>query len=226
MKAKYTLYLLFILLTAISCDEINESPAEVNMEMVFDGAVDNNLQFFNLNLIIDEVTVEADQENGEKFSFTEDLNQENIILSTGVVENLFKFNLPPAIYNNITIEISLKENQDANSIVFSGSLLSMNPIQNDIPILFEQQGGDLISLNIKPTSGSKNEIVIKRDEKIDALISIDASYIFQRINTGLLIAAEKSSVKGVSSVLINRQKNPEIYNTLSPRINQSFRARF
>lgn len=226
MKAKYTLYLFFILLTAISCDEINESPAEVNMEMAFDGAVDNNLQFSNLNLIIEEVTVKADQENGEKFSFTEDLNKENLILSTGVTENLFKFNLPPAIYNNITIEISLRENEDANSIVFSGSLLSRSPMQNDIPILFEQQGGDLISLNIKPTSGNKNEIVVKRGEKIDALISIDASYIFQRINTGLLIAAEKSSVKGVNSVLINRQKNPEIYNTLSPRVNQSFRARF
>lgn len=226
MKAKEILYILFILMTAISCDEINESPAEVNMEMAFEGEVSNNLQFSNLNLIIEEVTIVANKENGEKFSFTEDLNQGNLILSTGVVENLFKFNLPPAIYNKITIEISLKENQEANSLIFSGSLLSMNPVQDEIPIFFEQQGADLISLNIKPTSGNNNEIIIKRGEKIDAMISIDASYIFQRINTGLLIAAEKTSVKGINSVLINREKNPEIHKTLSPRVNQSFRARF
>ncbi|MGJ3235634.1 hypothetical protein [Marivirga sp.] len=209
----------------ISCDEIDESPAEVNMKMSFDGNVDNNLQFSNLNLVIDEITVEADKENGEKFTFTENLNQENFSLSNGTTESLFKFNLPPAIYSNITVEISLRENQDDNSIVFTGSLMSRNPMQSDLPILFEQPGRELVDLKIKPKSGG-NEIVVQRGENIEALIKIEASYIFQPINPGLLIAAENIPIDGINTVLINRNNNPEIYNLISSRIKQSFSASF
>jgi hypothetical protein len=228
MATKNILYFTLILTSFLflSCDEIDESPAEVNMEILFEGDVDNNLQFSTLNLNIDEITLEANKENGETFIFTEDLNQENLSLSDGVIENLFKFNLPPAIYNKITIQISLRENQDANSLVFSGSLRSMNPMQNNLPILFEQRGRELIELKIKSTSGNSNEIVIQRGEKINAMISIDASYIFQTINPGLLIAANNLPIAGISTVLINRGNNPDIYNLVSNRINQSFSAKF
>ncbi|MGM0579121.1 MAG: hypothetical protein ACQETL_00470 [Bacteroidota bacterium] len=227
MKPIHYIIFIFSLITFISCEEIDESPAEVNMEFSLSGDVDNNLEISSLDLIIDEIKIEADQENGERFTFTETLNEENLTLSNGDSENIFQFNIPPSIYTNISITFNLKENEEGKSMVFNGRLTDRNPFQNDnFPLIFEQQGREFIELSIKPSSGNSNEIVIQRGEKIDAVISIDAYYIFQSINPGLLIAAEKIPIKGVNSVLINREKNPEIYNSISPRVNQSFRARF
>lgn len=227
MKAIKYIIFIFSLITFISCEEIDESPAEVNMELSLSGDIDDNFEISSLNLIIDEIKITADKENGERFTFTETLSEDDLTVSNGESENIFQFNIPPSIYTNISISFSLKENEDGKSLVFNGMLTDRNPFQNDnIPIIFEQEGREFIDLTIKASSGNSNEIVIQRGEKIDALISIEASYIFQSINPGLLIAAEKIPVKGVNSVLINREKNSEIYNSISPRVNQSFRARF
>ncbi len=217
----------FSLIVYISCEEINESPAEVNMNLTLNGEVDNSLQFSNLNLSLDEIKIKAEQENGEKFTFTETLNEENLILSDGVSENLFQFNLPPAIYTDISIQISFKENQDDNSLIFNGVLKNNESMRNEnIPIIFEQQGREFIELNIKSSSRNNSEIIIQRGQKLEANILIDVSNIFKTINPGLLMAAEKSTVKGVSTVLINRGNNPDIYNSISSKVKQSFTASF
>ncbi len=227
MKATKFVIFIFSLLTFISCEEIDESPAEVNMELILSGDINNNLQISSLNLMIDEIKIEAIQENGERFTFTETLSEEKLTLSNGISENIFQFNIPPSIYTNISIAFNLRENEEGKSMIFNGVLVDRTPMQNDnFPLIFEQQGREFIELSIKPFSGSSSEIFIQRGEKIDAKISIDASYIFQRINPGLLIAAEKIPVKVVNSVLINRNNNPEIYNSISPRVNQAFSARF
>lgn len=247
---------LFLTLASSSCKKEWKKTTTVNLKFDFLQQNTSSKMVFNTGfLTIHEVHFSGVRKQGDNVDFTDDLGHgSNIDFATGISSPI-SYDIPQGTYTNINMEFKINEkNPSSPSILLNGIYLKddtetdstdtnsteTGSIGNDstgsddstkensikeIPIQFIFNSGEFFSVQATTADGS-NEIVLIEDQPATVTVTFDSGYWFALITPNLLENAQLSMVNGVSTIVISKEQNQNIYDLIVPRINQTTKVIF
>ena len=230
MKKGFLLFLVLCLLAFISCEE-NELKLPAHVDMEFDMKVvnmDNNSKTGQFTIeegfmALNSFEFDGKREQGEDYYFSRSFD--DIIeaeLHTGLTSGKVSFDVPQGVYNKIDLIISLGSDEKP-SLSLRGSF-NKGPLEN-INVLFEYSLSEEIFIRAENKAGNR-QVVLKKDQPSMATLLLDTPFMFQLMNLGTLRNAEVYMHEGQETIIISKEKNPEIFNVLVTRLDKSLKVIF
>jgi hypothetical protein len=228
---KLIVAVLFVLSSCVK-DELTK-PAEVAFEFSMKSYLSDqstqtkstNNNFFSLSkgtLVIDAIEFDGKRSAGKDYFFKSNFPKTlNASLETGITNFKVEFDIPQGIYNKIDLTFLFTET-GVPSLVLEGVFSSGSNFTT--PIRFEYTYPD--NITVRASTGSDQTIVLQKDKKSRAIVTIDASFIFRFINPGVIASASTSNVNGENIILINDKNNIPIFNQIASRINNAITVQF
>ncbi len=213
-----------------SCDKIEDPSARLDFtfsmtghEVAWDAAEKETNTGFSLEsgtLVLENIEFDGRREQGATdVYFISDFASPMVIsLDQNPGEAVFTFDIPQGVYHMIEITLHIGT-QQLPALVMEGSF--RRAASGPVPIRYEYAPKDQIRIRANPAKGTKN-IVFTRDTDSRASIMIDTESLMQLINYGMVVYAQVSQVEGEDVLLIDTQKNPGIYNSISSRLKTAF----
>jgi len=231
MKKIFLLFWIFCIAVITSCekDEL-KLPAEVKLGFDMNSFnLEDNVkagQQFTVDegyLILSGIEFDGKREQGEDYFFTslfdEPLQAE---MHSGVANQDVSFDIPQGIYS--MIELSLTLGDEEGPALWLRGRFQKGPLE-DVAVLFEYSFREEIRVQAKNKEGNR-QVILRKDTPATATILMDAPFMFQLFNMGLLKNAEYFSIEGEETIIINNERNTVIFNLLAPRLDKSLQVIF
>jgi hypothetical protein len=171
-------------------------------------------------MIIDAIEFDGSRNRGKDIYFTSNLSSKVVSnLETESSNISVKFDIPQGEYNRVDVTIHLgTSNSNPVPIVFEGTFTG-GPY-SDVPVRFEYGFADQITIRAKPKFGTN--IVLSKDKPTTAKVIVNTEYMFRFINPGTIASADKVNINGTETILINNQRNINVFNQVANRIDKAF----
>ncbi len=196
-----------------------------------DPNTENYLVFTQGKINVAGLEFEGYREAGENHFFETDYHQPvKADLTSGAEIPDFSFDVPQGVYSLMKMNIELEEEyeneqeetRNPEALVFEGSYSKLNG--TTLPVRFETAEADEMELTVKNSEGL-NRIVLSEDVVSEIEIKFDFNYCFRWVEREDLEEAEISNINGTAYLLINEEKNSEMYSEISSRLKDSAFAR-
>jgi len=235
------LSLLVLLLLLSSCEKDEHAlPAEVNFEFELisyeygefyktsnktSDKSQGNLEINHGTLNIGSIEFDGRREQGKDIYFESNFSEAVFAnLSTGQCSKPVSFDIPQGVYNFVEINLNLSDN-NRFPLILEGTLIRGMPFEDDIRIRFEYPIPERIRIKAEPKNNT-GSIVIKKDITSTFTIKVEAGAVFRFVNMHMLMNAETFTYEGEKAILINQEKNNDIFNLIASQIEKSFTAVF
>lgn len=185
---------------------------------------DKFLQFDQGNLIFNYIEFDGDRETGKDVFFIskfDDFVEADLDANTS--SEPIQFDVPQGVYNRIKLKIGNENSINGPAIVFNGIYNSAK--NEDIPIRLEFDLAENLEITAQAGLGS-TEIVLKTGVPAVAELSMDPNFLFQLGNSRQLESATISTVDGQQVIIISKDNNSIIYNTIINRLERSAKIIF
>lgn len=231
MKNLLIASLVLMIFGLLSCEKDELTlPAEVNFEFSMepyqtDGTL-KSMNSFNLNegtIEINSLEFDGRRSQGEDYYFTKHFDEAlHADLHTGKKNQEVTFDIPQGVYNRIDLNLTIGTEED-NAIRLQGTF-QQGPFE-EITVVFEYSFTENVRIRARNKEGNE-QIVLKKDTPTTATVVLDVPFLFQLVNTGMIQFAEITPVDGSDVILINIEKNTDIFNLLATRLDKSMRVIF
>ncbi|HKL07648.1 MAG TPA: hypothetical protein VJ896_02670 [Bacteroidales bacterium] len=222
-------FICFICLSSCEKDELT-LPSNVNLEFAMEPyhteTNTKTINSFDVNqgtITIASLEFDGRRDQGEDYFFTKQLdNALQAELHSGNVNQHLSFDIPQGVYKRIEFKFSLGTESDI-AFCLQGNF-QQGSLEN-IPVVFEYAFTENVRIRAKNREGNE-QIVLKKDQPSTATVLVDVPFMFQIVNPGMIQLAETTMVEGNDIILINIEKNTEIFNLLATRLEKSIRVIF
>lgn len=230
---KKTLFLSCIICIAVStaCEK-NELKLPAEVQLAFDMntfALEENSksgQQFSIDeayLVLGSLEFDGEREQGEDYFFTSNFDEPlQAEMHTGNSSRTVSFDIPQGVYNRIELNLSVGT-KSSHAIMLRGSF-HKGPLE-DVPVVFEYPFMEEIRVRAMNREGNR-QVVLTKDVPGKATILLDAPFMFQLLNMGMLINAQQFSFEGEETIIINSEKNTDIFSVLATRLDKSVQVIF
>ncbi|MEA1886846.1 MAG: hypothetical protein U9N72_06530 [Bacteroidota bacterium] len=231
MKKIFLLFWIFCIAVISACEEDElKLPAVVKIEFDMNSFnLEENTkagQQFTVDegyIILSSLEFDGKREQGEDYFFTSLFDEPlQAAMHTGVASQDVSFDIPQGIYNMIELNLSLG-NEESPALWLRGKF-QLGPFV-DIPVLFEYSFSEEIRVRAKNKEGNR-QVILKKETPATATILLDAPFMFQLFNMGLLRNVEHFIIEGEETIIINNEKNTVIFNLLATRLDKSLQVIF
>ena len=231
MKKIFLLFCIITVVASTSCEEDElKLPAEVNI--AFD------MYSFNLGddakgdpvftvdegyLVINTIEFDGDREQGDDYFFSSTFKELlQAEMHTGKINQDVSFDIPQGEYNMIELNLILGDGVNP-ALLLKGSF-QKGPFEN-VPVLFEYSFQEEVRLRAVNKAGNR-QIILRKDAPCTATILLNAPFMFQFLNMGLIRNADYYIIAEEETIIINNQKNTDIFNLLATRLDKSLQVIF
>ncbi|MCF8222604.1 MAG: hypothetical protein K9J25_05610 [Bacteroidales bacterium] len=230
MKKLFLVSFIFVLIFS-SCEEKElKLPASVTLQFdMEDFSVEDNSKagqgFFidRAYFVMNTLELDGIREQGDDYFFSRAFNTPvQAEMHTGNASEEITFDIPQGVYKKIELNLSLGDNEHP-SIWLEGTF-ERGPFDN-IPVLFQYTLKEEISVRAENRNGER-QIILKKDTPASATIKLNVPFMFQLLNAGQIRNAESYPVEGEDILIINKDKNTEIFNLLATRLDKSLQVVF
>ena len=230
LKITYKTALNFLLFLALACSFYScekkfkeSSSANVTVKMV-NPIVSERLVINSGVVFLSSFGLSGDRKQGDNVSFSKAFSSETTAdLSTGNITPLLNFDLFQGTYTKLEINLGISPKLNDGSIVLEGIINSVEEEGNSESKKFSYHFEPSNSFYWNLTNDGEKNIV--PDQNCLVNIEFDATYLFSAITETQWQNCVHELVNGEEVIYITAQKNPDIYNILSGRINAAFSAR-
>jgi len=207
------------MLLIFSCNKWKE-PTEVDFYVDIDKTptVNNQLAFTGGEIIVEYFDFDADRDKGEDVIFSKEFSTGLIIpfnINQPVAE--LDFVIPQGIYKRIDISFKTFDDNSDNCILILGDYTYLDG--SIIPFRFEFTDSEEFSIRAENDDGG--EIVLDKDRLSPAKILLNPSHWFQVLSVNDFQNATLTTVDGVSTIVINKNENDNIYDLVINRLDES-----
>lgn len=221
MFFKFFAFALIFTLLFSSCekDELTK-PVEVAFNFKLGRETQENEYFkFGDGLVrIESIVLVGDREQGEDISFTSNFGSiiDANLVSTNTTSQIL-FDLPQGVYKKIELVINTSSVIVVNGQYKPSTIMApLTPIKLEIDL-------PKINLLVKPEDGV-SEILLNRNSGATVDIYMNPIAWIAGIPLITLDNAALEQIKGISSIVISRHSNPEIYGKLSAEVPSAIEA--
>ncbi len=205
-----------------SCKEVEDDPGEVLVSIKMKEIMEPSLAIEEGDIFVEEFLFEAETEGGKHVSFNEALEQKVSFSKRGggVFLNFF---IPPAVYREMNIRLSLQGDGEQPSIFLKGK--KQRAGLENLPFVFENTVDELLELNVA-RSQTGQPMVVRRGSENNIELEVNPEVWFQTIGPAQWVAGEIIPFQSQHVLLINNQYNQGMFQVINGRIKQSFSAKF
>lgn len=230
MKKLYLILLIPVLIFS-SCEEKElKLPASVTLKFDMENySIAENIKagqgFFidKAYFIMNTLELDGIREQGDDYFFSRAFDTPvQAEMHTGNASEEITFDIPQGIYKKIELNLSLGDNEHP-SLWLEGTF-ERGPFDN-IPVLFQYTLKEEIGIRAENKNGER-EIILRKDKPATATIKLNVPFMFQLMNIGQIRNAELYPMDGKDMVVINKDKNTEIFNLLATRLDKSVQVVF
>ena len=223
-------FLLFLALACsfYSCEKKFKESSSANVTVKIVNPIVSERLVINSGVVfLSSFGLSGNRKQSDDVSFSKTFsNETSADLSTGSITPLLNFDLFQGTYTLLEINLGISPKLNNGSIVLEGTI---NNLEDE-----EEEGNSevkIFSYHFEPSNsfywnltndGEKN---IVPDQNCLINIEFDATYLFSAITETQWQNCAHELVNGEEIIYITAQKNPDIYNILSGRINAAFSAR-
>ncbi|MEO9531251.1 MAG: hypothetical protein ABJG68_11995 [Crocinitomicaceae bacterium] len=219
--------LISIMFLAIGCKKNQlKKPVDVSVQMDInrENSNEGHLLFTKGYIRIAEFTVEGKRQEGADVELSKEFEQGLIIdFSPTQFVDALHMDIPQGNYTSLDINFDTHEGNDEPTISVKGTF--KNSSNEDIPLIFEFMSSEYFSVNGE-SSGSSALIVLDKSNPALSFIEFDPIYWFDIVSMNMLNNANLYNVDGVQTLLINEEKNEDIYDLIADRIDETTSATF
>lgn len=203
----------FFILGIFACSKVNQwkQPTQVCFEIDLEEEtiMDGTLFFKNGYIVIESFQFDGKRVQGADVYFTKHYEQKiNTTFGAANVEGL-EFDVPQGTYTGINLEIKTVPNKEEANMVIDG--IFKNSFGTSYPIRFELNQLETFSIVGKDLIENDKEVDLLQNSKTKATILLNPAKWFAVLPKKALEKAEKVSVKGINTILINSKINKQLY---------------
>lgn len=222
MKQHYNTYLFFLLLIfAYGCKDKNEwkLPSDVRFSMdIQKSTANSDLTFTGGYIMLGNFNIEGSRTQGDNVNFSRPYNSGLMVTfdSSSYIDDL-GFDIPQGTYDYLKISFETFEQPNINNIVIEGHYDDGN---SNIPIQLEITTKEFFQINATDNIGNNKKVVLNHNSLSQARITLDPTYWFQTVGNNMLDNADKTTLKGKPTILIDTNNNSSIYYKIIDRIDE------
>jgi hypothetical protein len=220
-------FLNFLLIWTLSSCEKDEltKPTEVYFTFKLDRLPEQEgtVSFESGTMKVRHIVFTGDRQSGEDVSFISDF--QTIVqadLGTGNTDPLIKFDIPQGTYTQMSLLVDPTDPAPDILVIGKYEPPLFGP---PVPVQVEIDMVGALNLIVQSVDGNR-EITLRRDAPATIEVFLNPSQWFTALPTNLLETAEVQNIRGVPSILISKNFNPEIYSNLTSLIEVSAEAVF
>lgn len=222
----------------LSCEKEEEFkiPVEVAFHVDIHRTTDaaSRLQVTEGHMVLSSFEFEGFREQADGVRFEKEYDKGLLIpFSADQPVDKLRFQIPQGVYNriNVTVETTDGEDNDKDDekdeddeedetagIVIRGHYRSEGGVQ--YPFVFEFESSEKFSIRARSRTDG-DLVILKKEAPAAAHIKLNPEYWFQAVPLSLLENADKVTVGGVRTILINEEVNEKIYDILEERVGKS-----
>lgn len=173
--------------------------------------------------ILSDFEFDGQREEGEDYFFTRHFDEPLYAeMHTGLTNRDISFDIPQGVYSKIDLNM-IAGNETTPALSLRGRF-QRGPLE-DVPVLFEYSFREEIRVRGMNKEGNR-QVVLRKDVPGTATVLLDAPFMFQFLNMGLLRNAELYMFEGEETIIINSEKNTDIFNLVATRLDKSIQVIF
>lgn len=204
-------FICVLILGVFACTKVNQwkQPTKVcfNVNIEDEVAAEGKLIFNSGYMAIESFQFDGKRNEGADVYFTKNYSAGlNATLGKTDIEAL-SFDIPQGIYTSINVEVVSKNNNLPNLVV-NGMFEAVDGSM--FPVRFEFEETEVFNIEGEDLTG--NEVNLIESQKTNATIWLQPAKWFTTISATSLDNAERVSVEGKNTILINKNTNQQIYN--------------
>jgi hypothetical protein len=203
----------FFILSIFACSKVNQwkQPTEVcfNINIVEEAIMDGTLLFKEGYISVASFEFDGKRQEGGDVYFTKNYAQElNALFGASDISDL-KFDVPQGIYTAVNLEITSAIKEEKPNLVVDGFF--KNKQGTFYPIRFELSKMETFSIVGTDLVDKEEEIDLVQVTKTKATILLNPAKWFAVLPKSALEQAEKVSIEGINTILINNAVNGLLY---------------
>lgn len=221
----FALGLAFFSFSIFSCNDKKQWKETTTVEYHFyvtQSITTPNIQFTSGTMMVSNVSCSGSRKQGDPVNFSDYMDYTIVAnLIDGTTNSIIKYDMPQGIYTNITADIKAVSS-GTPSLKLLGTFYFE---KKSYPFVFEFNADQIFNLKGKNQNGG-SEITLVSGTPATCEIKLNLNYWFAAIDEETLEHATKTTIDGVSTILVNEKINPTIYALIVPRMNQANTAIF
>lgn len=203
----------FFILSIFACSKVNQwkQPTEVcfNIDIAEEAIMDGALFFKEGYISLASFEFDGKREEGGDVYFTKNYAQElKTLFGASDISDL-KFDVPQGIYTAVNLEITSAIKEEKPNLVVDGFF--KNKQGTLYPIRFELSEMETFSIVGVNLVDKEEQIDLAQVAKTQATILLNPVKWFAVLPKSALEQAEKVSIKGINTILINNEVNGQLY---------------
>lgn len=233
MKKVLVLIFVSLIVCLLSCEKDELTiPVEVEFEFTMnpfqmEGST-KAPSFFDINegtILIESIEFDGRRDVGEDYYFTSDFTTPiSAQMHNQTLSQHISFDIPQGIYNHIDLNLSIGDGDGYEYALCLQGKFQRGPME-EILIRVEYAFQENIRIRAQNKLGNE-QIVLTKDSGLKARAVFDVPQFFQMINMNMIKNAEIEEVDGGKMIIINHEKNTDIFNLLVNRLDNSMRVIF
>ena len=227
MKMKLLLFLAVPIFMAVSCKKNQlKKPTDVtfNIDINRNQSSDGKLVFTSGTINLSSFSVSGVRQEGDPVSFSNSFSGGLLLnfSSTGTIAQL-DYDIPQGVYTSLEVSFETYEGPGDVTIVVNGTFT--NNVGTDIPVTFEFMSSESFEIESEDAMNS-GLVILDKDTPANALIKLDPIHWFDILSNNQLENATLTNVGGTMTLLINEEKNENLYDLLADRVDESTESVF
>lgn len=225
MKVK--LIFLLVVLALVGCKKNQlKKPTDVtfNIDINRNQSSDGKLVFTSGTINLASFSVEGTRQEGDPVSFSNSFSGGLLLnfSSSGIIPQL-DYDIPQGVYTSLAVSFDTYEGPGGVTIVVNGIYTNNSSV--DIPVTFEFLSSESFEIESEDDVNS-GVVVLDKDIPANALIKLDPIHWFDILSNNQMENATLTDVGGTMTLLINEDKNENLYDLLADRVDESTESVF
>jgi hypothetical protein len=202
------------ILGIFACSKVNQwkQPTEVcfSISLAEETIMDGALSFKKGQITVESFKFDGKREEGGDVYFTKHYTEElNTFFGATKVSDL-EFDVPQGMYTGIKLEITSAVKNKKPNLVINGFFKSKTG--KSYPVCFEMAKMETFSIVGEDLVENDAQVDLFQVAKTKATILLNPTKWFSSLTREALEQAEKISVEGIHTILINHTMNGQLYN--------------
>jgi len=206
----------------VSCNRKWKKTSEtvIDIELIKSSSNVSHIEITEGTILINKFDFKGIRKQGEEVQFEDyfDKNNSEINVQSSTSPYLI-YDIPQGTYTSITTKLRFDKKDSENSIIINGFFINSSK-SSKVPfslVIDDQLESE--TEGIGPTHSSEINIIAEIETK--ATISINIIDWFTLVPRSLLAGAERIKINGVSTILISKDKNEEIFALIIDKIGEN-----
>jgi hypothetical protein len=217
----YCLFIFFSFASLFSsCQKKWKKPADVSFNFRIKGSSTGDIiQFKNGYIVVSEIYFKGTRNQGNKtVSLEEDISgNKQMDFFENAPGSGIAFDIPQGTYTQIEIKLETTTDPKGNSLLVKG--VYADSLNKPVPVQFSFSAADITSITATNPSGG-NTILLVEDRPATAEILMNPAFWFAGVSKSMLNKAERESIGGVPTIVINNDENQSIYTMIVSRLKE------